>query len=302
MSRFRITTFALVGIFVYASVSHAQMTSTNYQIRWDSISTGGSDTSSSASYELRDSLGHSGGEQSTSTNYRLNSGYRSGIFDQIITFDLLIQNLSTAKATTAYAGNTITADPSGISVNDYILLVQNLGGSQVAGVGRVTAVGAGIITIDTLATGASTPTIDGTNDYIYRLNGSTIGFGDLDTDTISTAIIAFEVTAVNDNGYVVQVFEDGNLRDGSDEIDDVTDGSVSADREEYGAISSDTSIADNTFDTDDTAITTTATSITTQSSSAYNDRHFVTMKLSIDDSTPDGSFGHVISLIASGNF
>ena len=37
-------TFALVGFFVWASFASAGMTSTNYEIRWDTISTGGSDT------------------------------------------------------------------------------------------------------------------------------------------------------------------------------------------------------------------------------------------------------------------
>ena len=52
----RILAATFVGIFVYTQFAYAQMTSTSFQIRWDSINTGGSDTASSTSYQLRDSL------------------------------------------------------------------------------------------------------------------------------------------------------------------------------------------------------------------------------------------------------
>ena len=288
--------FALVGIFVYAGVSHAQMTSTNYQIRWDSISAGGSDTSNSASYTLRDSIGSSSGSRATSASYDLDSGYRPGIFDQIITFDLLIQNSTSVRAATAYVAGSISASSVGIVANDYVALIQNRGANQITGIG------AGSILVDTLATNGVTPIIDGTNDYVYELTGSALAFGNLDYESVNTGIVAFEVTADNSNGYVVQIMEDGNLRDGATIIPDVADGAVTAGFEEYGARSSDSTISTSTFDTKDSAITSTGQSVSTSSSASYNERTFITLKVAYDDDTEAGDYEQVLTFIASGNF
>lgn len=299
---FKAIAFVLVGVFVYAGVSHAQMTSPDFQIRWDSISAGGSDTSSSASYQLRDTVDQSAATRSASATYGLDSGYRTGIFDEIITFDMLVQSSGTSRAASDFAGSIISASSVGIFVNDYVVLVQNRGTSQVTGIGKVTAVGAGSITVDYLATAGVDPVIDGTNDYVYRMTGSTIAFGDLDSATVQTSVIAFEVTAENSSGYVVQVIENTDLSDGAEVIADVADGAVTAGSEEYGARSSDSTITTTTFDTQDTAITAAAQSIATSSSASFNQRTFITMKVGISALTEEGNYGHVLTFIASGNF
>jgi hypothetical protein len=295
-------TTALVGIFVCAGISHAQMTSTNYQIRWDSISAGGSDTSSSASYLLRDTVGASEANRSESATYNLDSGYRQGVFDQIISFETLIQNTSSSRLATAYAGNSISADATGISVGNYVALVQNKGAGQVSGIGKVVGVGIGTIQIDFLATAGVDPVIDGSNDYVYLLSGNELSFGSLSAASVRTSIVAFEVSAINDNGYSIQVMEDGNFRLGVETISDVADGAVTTGSEEYGARSSDTSIDGNTFDTADTAITSSLRDVVTSSSAVQNERSFLTFKASITSSTESGNYGQVLTFIASGNF
>src|SRR3990167_3979318 len=112
----RIFTFSVVGIFIYASFAHAEMSSTNYQIRWDTFSSGGSDTSSSASYSLRDTTDPSVAGSSSSATYQISAGYRAGVFDQIITFDLFVQNTSTERSATNLTGNTVTTDTTGLAV------------------------------------------------------------------------------------------------------------------------------------------------------------------------------------------
>ncbi|MBI5794148.1 hypothetical protein HZA87_03625 [Candidatus Uhrbacteria bacterium] len=295
--------FALVGIFVYTNVSLAQMSSSSYLIRWDSVNTGGSDTGSSSSYQLRDSVEALGDGRTSSASYNLDQGYRGGIFDPLISFDLRTQDLSTGRVATALSSLTVTVSSvSGISVGDYIVLLQNQGLNQVSAFGKVTAVGSSTLTVDSWTNAGTTPVIDGTNDYVYVLSGSTISFGTLSSSSVSTAIVSFEVSADSASGYVVQVNDDGNFRSGSNDIDDVTDGTVSDGSEEFGARSSDTTLASSTFDTDDSAITTTRQDVVTKSSVSMADRNFVTLKISISTSTAAGSYANVISFIASGNF
>ncbi|TAL49870.1 hypothetical protein EPN81_04400 [Patescibacteria group bacterium] len=279
----------------------AAMNSTNFEIRWDTVSTGGSD-SSSGSYLLRDTAESTIAGSSTSTSYQLVQGYRAAIDDQIITFEALAQNTSSGRAATALSGLTVTASTSGLSVNDLIAVVQNLGSSQISAIGRIASLGAGTITVDVWKNGGTVPTVDGTNDYVYPLTGSSVAFGELSTSSVVTAIVAFEVTAANDNGYVVQVIDDGNLRSGGNEVNDVADGSVTNATEEYGARSSDTSISSSTFDTADTAVSTTFVDVATESAAISESRNFITLKVAIDEGTPEGSYSQILSLVASGNF
>ena len=298
----KIYTFAFVGVFVWASFAQAQMSSTNYEIRWDTISTGGSDSATSTSYDLRDTMEIGVSGTGTSTSYQLDQGYRTGVFDQVITFSVFAQDVSSVLAATALSGTTVTSDTTGISVNDYIVVIQDLGTSNIAAIGKVSSIGAGTITVDEFKNGGTTPTVDGTNDYVYLLSGAAIAFGDFSSSSIASAVIGWEVTVDNENGYVVQVVEDGDLRSGSDDINDVTDGTVTNGSEEYGARSSDTTIAGSTFDTADTGITTSFQNIATESTFAFESRNFLTLKTSISSSSNAGSYAHSVSVIASGNF
>jgi hypothetical protein len=298
----RLFTFALVGLFVCTGFVRAEMTSTNYEIRWDTFSTGGSDTSTSSTYLLRDSVDGSSASRSSSSSYSLDHGYRQGVSDQVITFDVQVQDRSDERSVSALSGTTITTSVSGISVSDYVVLVQDKGASQVAAVGKVTSVGASSIVVDSLTNGGVAPTIDGSNDYLYQMDASAIALGTLSSSTFSTGIISMEVSAANDNGYVVQMFEDGDLRSGSNTIDDVADGSVTMGATEYGARSSDVSLASTTFDTVDSAITTTYQDVVTESSASFTSRNFVTIKASIAAGATDGSYSQTLSFIASGNF
>jgi len=292
----------LVGIFYITNFAFAEMSSTNYQILWDTVSSGGSDTSSSASYFLRDTIGNPAAGTSSSASYSDQAGYRTGIFDQFLSFDLFTQSSSTQQTATVLAGTTVTATTTGFSTGDYIALIQNLGASQVTAIGKIASIGAGTITVDRWKNNGTAPSIDGTNDYIYKLTGTSAALGTFSTSSVSTSTVGFEITIDNDSGYTIQIMEDGELRSGSNTIDDVADGSVTAGSEEYGARSSDTTLTGSTFDTADSAITSGFQNIASESTLQFDSRNFLTLKTAISSSTVSGSYGQVLTFIASGNF
>lgn len=298
----KIFAFAFVGVFVWAGFIQAQMSSTNYQIRWDTISTGGSDSATSTSYELRDSVEIGVSGSGTSTSYQLDQGYRTGVFDQIITFDVFAQDMTTGRTVTNLSGMTVTVDTSGISTGSYAAIIQDENSSNIPAIGRVSSVAAGTIVVDEWKHSGTMPVIDGVDDYLYLLSGNSIAFGELSTSNLSTAVIGWEVTVDNDNGYVVQVLEDGDLRSGADDIDSVADGSVTIGSEEYGGRSSDVTLANSTFDTEDTGITTSFQDVATESTFAFESRNFLILKATISSSSNEGSYAHTLSVIASGNF
>lgn len=300
--RSRIVTFALVGFFISVPFAQAAMSSTNFEIRWDTISTGGSDTASSASYSLRDTAESTVAGSGSSSSYQLAQGYRSGVDDQIITFEVLTQTTASARAATALSGTTVTASTSGISVDSLIAVVQDVGASQVAAIGRVASLGAGTITVDVWKNGGTTPTVDGTNDYVYPITSTSVGFGELSASSVSTAIVAFEVNAANDNGYTVQVLDDGNLRATGYDINDVSDGSVTAGSEEYGARSSDITLSSSTFDTADAALSTTFQDVATESLASFESRNFLTLKAAMSSSSGSVAYSQILSLIVSANY
>ncbi len=301
--RIFIIALAIVGVLVRVSFVYADMSSTNFIIRWDTIGAGGDDVSTSASYLLRDTLGNAAIGGSASASYDLRAGYRQGIFDQVITFDVFAQSNASERAATAFDGtDTITCDTTGLAVGDFVALVQDKGSGQVSGIGQIESVGVGTITVDVLTDGGTAPVIDGTNDFVYELVGTSAALGTLDNTVLSTAIVAFDVTVDVEGGYVVQAFDDGNLRSGANDVNDVADGAVTVGAEEYGGRSSDTTLASSTFDTADSAFTTAFQDVADEAAVSFESRNFVTLKASINGSTQDGSYAQALSFIVSGNY
>lgn len=290
---------------VFPNTAFGVMSSTSYQIQWDSVGTGGSDTGSSTNYQMRDTLGNAAIGGSTSSTYDLRSGYRQGVDDQFISFTLIMQDSGSQTAASALSGTTVTVSSlSGYSVDDFALIVQDQGLNQVSGFGKVTSASGSTLVLDSLTTSGTTPIIDGTGDFVYRLTTSaTPTFSSISEDAVSTTTFAWQITSVSQNGHTVYVYDSGNLSapSGSD-INDVSDGVVSAGSEEAGARSSDTSLASSTFDTVDTAITTSNQAIGTEASDVYGLRQFLTMKMSISPTTPSGTYTNSTIVIATGNF
>ncbi len=297
-----IISLIFVGIFDWSTFSIAQMSSTNYAIRWDAITTGGSDSSSSSSYILRDSLSNSPIGLGSSTNYSIRDGYRAGVYDQVIAFEVFAMVPSSDRNASSLSGLTITASTSGLSVGDFVALVQDLGVNQISAIGKITSIGSGTITVDELRNSGTAPSIDGAGDHVYRLSGISVAFSDLSRSTVTQTIVGFNVSTDVTNGYVVQIQEDGDLRNGSEAIDDVSDGSVTSGSEEYGGRSSDTSLASSTFDTTDTALTTSFQQIATRSSAVFEARDFMMLKVGASGTTTAATYSQNLSLIVSGTY
>lgn len=281
----------------------AAMTSTNYEIRFDNVGSGGEDTSSSASYQLRDTIGGTSSQGGSSTSYQVNSGFRAGIFDPSVDYQLFIQSSSTEVGASTLAGTTVTVSTTtGYSTDDMIAIVQDKGASQVAAIGKVTGLTATTLTVDFLTDGGVSPVIDGTNDYVYALDGSSVSFGVLSDSTLSTSIVAWESNTETDEGYSVYIVEDDNLKAGSDTIPDVADGSVTVGSSEYGARSSDTTLTLSTFDTADSAITSTLQQVGSRSSTEFQSRDFVTLKVAVSDSQQEGAYSQSLNFVYVGDY
>lgn len=298
----RIIVATIVGIFVYTQFACAQMSSDSFLIRWDSVNTGGSDTTSSSSYQLHDSIEPAVAGRSTSPSFMVDQGYRGGVWDRTITFDVYAQSSSSVFTATALSGLTVTSSTSSVSVGNMVALVQDVGVSQVAAIGKVASLTASTVTVDSWKNAGTQPVIDGSSDYLYLLSGVSLDFGSISDGSVEAGIVALDVTVDNTTGYVVQVFEDGNLRSSSDSINDVADGAVSVGSEEYGARSSDTTLATSTFDTADSAITTSYQDVATESTVSFDSRNFLTFKVGTTIATSVGSYAHTVTLVASGTF
>lgn len=297
--------FVLATFVVFSgNVAFASMSSTNFQILWDSVSTGGSDTASSASYQLRDTIGQMTSGRQTSASYATAAGYRPGITDPIVQIAYHIEDRTTQVAATVLLGTTVTVTATtDYAVDDYIAVVQNEGASQVAAIGKVASLTLTTLTVDAWTTNGTSPTIDGTSDYVYALTGSAVSLGTLASTSVSTGIIAWEVTADVSQGYGVYVFDDGDLQaPGGLTFADVGDGLVSAGSTEYGGISTDTSLATSTFDTADSAFTTTPQLVASRASFAHTARDFLTVRAAISSSQSEGAYTELLTLVLVGDY
>ncbi len=130
------------------------------------------------------------------------------------------------------------------------------------------------------------------------LSANSVALGNLTSANVSSGSITVTVTANAKSGYSVKITEDSNLHSGSNDINDVADGSVSAGHEEYGIS---TSGSAGQFNSSDTAISGTVT-VASNSSFASAEATTITFKTSIDSATFNGSYSHTVTFIAVANF
>ncbi|MDA1024744.1 MAG: hypothetical protein O3B96_02135 [bacterium] len=295
--------FLLVVLIVPGVVSAADMTSTNYIIRNDAISAGGDTTSSSGSYIVRDTIGQSAIGNGSSDAYIEQSGRSAAVFDQVAGFSTYLQNRTTQVGVTALSSTTFTAtSTTDFSVGDKALLVQDELSSPVFAFGEVISVVDGDITVDGWTSSGAMPIIDCFGDRAYVLDATSLDFGTLTVGAVARAIIAMEVDSDNDDGFNIYIGEGGGLTNGAYEIADVVDGAVSAGVDEYGARSSDASITDSTFDTEDTAITNTYQKVAEGSGATLSARAFLDLKVGISSAATSGTYSHAITLVYVGDF
>lgn len=297
---------AIAGFTLYPMMVFALgMTSTNYMIEWDSINSGGNDTSTSTNYLLRDTVGQFVSGDSNSSNFRLRAGYRVGDSqDAFLSFAIGTQENATQVAWTAFSNTSTSvtvAATSSFAVGNFIGVVENKGFAQLIAVGQVTDITGGVITVDNWdgepASLSSSPS--GGNDFVYKLNNSQAQFGTMAFSIEGTSLTVTNVVTSAANGYNVSIQASSTFSNGSTSITDVADGSVSSGAEEYGGEfvgSTATSTgADFSF------VTSTRT-VQQKASEASNDRIGVIYKLSISQITPGGNYSQTLLYRLTANF
>jgi len=307
ISRFLACLFLALAIhFVYRNGVFA-MTSTNYQVNWDSVNSGGTDVGTSTNYSIRDTLGEQATGFSTSTNYSVSAGYRTGDeAGMALSFQIGTQEDSTERTYSSYSTATkqvVVSSAAGLVVDDFIVVVENEGLSEKVAFGKIESINSNTITVDRWdgdqdAVGGSP---SGGDDFVYRMNGYSIGFGQLSPISAVTSMTGTRVSSDAQNGYTVYVSEDGNLRTGgSAYILDVGDGQVTVGSEEYGwRVFGDT--ATNTGS--DLPFTTSTTAIQDSASRTLDYEGVgLVYKISIDNRTPAGSFSHIVQYTITPNY
>lgn len=115
--------FILLSAIFLKAVDAQTRSSANYRIQQDSINMGGTENSTSSSYQISDSLGELGTGISTSASYNLYAGYRQMDTTYISISEVgavnLLPNIGGVSGGTANGSTTftvITDSPSGYSV------------------------------------------------------------------------------------------------------------------------------------------------------------------------------------------
>ena len=141
--------------------------------------------------------------------------------------------------------------------------------------------------------------------FTFAIDFTTCVLGTLSTGSVSTCTYTITTTTNAEDGYTTTIIEDGNLRDGTPDIDDVIGLVVNAGSEEYGASSNDADSLDIVTTAGDAAspITGTAQSIATQATGPVTaDAVIVTHHASIAATTMAGNYSHVTTLVSTGTF
>jgi len=297
-----------IVLMVMISWTHAvsaAMTSTHYEIPFDSLNSGGTDFSSSTNYNMNDTLGEQATGYSTSTNYMMHAGYRQTDEVQTLSFNIGAQENSTKIAYTAFTNTipqTVTvASTVGYATGSHIEVVENMGLMQKIAVGKISGIAGNIITVDKWdgdnATMSTSPS--GGDDFVYRSEGTAVQLGTLIPLVGSTSEAQSEVSTNASGGYTLQVYSDGYLKSGSNHIHNVSDGSVSGDSEEYGAsVVGPQAVGVGT----DFAVTTTNTLVQTNAGTATNDRIGMNYKIFISAGTFAGNYTQHVTYLLTANF
>ncbi len=306
MYRVFVFLFSLAFLLVDSGCVMA-MSSSNYNINWDTVGVGGDDTADSANYSLRDTIGGFAVGTSTGSSYQLSGGYRALESLNSITFVTKTQDASVQGAYTALniSGKTVTlsAATSSFSAGDYVAVAENKGFSQLVVVGKVSSVLGAVITVDRFdgATGTIGATPSGDDDYVYRLGSASVAFGKVSTSGQNTAISMVSVLSSVPTGYTVYVQGNQTLKNESATVISSPATTIALGTEAYGA--SVTGTRAYLPDTD-IGVTTTARAIarSTTISSSGPERVAMTYKLSITASTSAGNYSQNVYYTVTANY
>lgn len=122
-----------------------------------------------------------------------------------------------------------------------------------------------------------------------NLSSNSLDLGDLSTSNVATDTITMDVYTDSETGYSVSVRKDGKLRDGSNNIGPVSDGSVTSGDEEYGITTSgnDGQLSQDKKITDGLVVA-------SKGGTALSRSVDVIFKAAIDSNTPSGGYSQTI--------
>ncbi|MEO0077148.1 MAG: hypothetical protein ABIK19_05730 [candidate division WOR-3 bacterium] len=161
-------------------------------------------------------------------------------------------------------------------------------------------IGSGILTSENYRSLVGFRRIEAEPMIAFWISANSINFGTLPLGSVVTANHTVSTRTNAEHGYATTIYEDGNLRTitGSD-IDDVTDGEVTANFEEYGIR---TSGAHGQMNDADYAITSSPQTVASYSSWINLSTVTITYKVSISATTAAGYYSHTVTLVTTGRF
>ncbi len=130
---------------------------------------------------------------------------------------------------------------------------------------------------------------------------NSINLGTLTTASVSEQDQTYIVNSNNTSGVQIQMTSDGGLVSGTNDINAVSDGTVSAASEEYGISVDNLSglTAESPFDSGDDAIPTSATDLVESTTTVNSGTFDINYKASISGSTTAGSYTQEVTVTAT---
>ncbi len=233
------TLFSVVMSLLLVASPAMAMTSTNFQINWDTVSAGGADFGTSANFVAHDTIGGEAAGQGSSANFRLSAGYRLPETANILGYEVKARAASPTPTWSAFNGTdqVTISSISGFVVGDLIAVVEDPGLLQEVAIGRITSIIGLVVTVDGFDgdTGTISAVPAGGDDRVYRLSSSTLALGSVSGATAATGVVGTNVITSVPTGYSLYVHGNHLLQSGLNTIPEVIDGSVTVGSEEFGA-------------------------------------------------------------------
>ncbi len=220
----------------------------------------------------------------------------------------------TVTISNSHITNPTSSGTYTVTIKTYDLGDDNAFGGADANADTLEDTGAAAVII-----GTNQVTISGTVDpsLSLSLSGTSCALGTLSSANIQTCQYDSTVSTNASSGYTAYIKEDGNLRNASNDIDDVADSTTDAGSEEYGLSTSEsdtvditatnssatcTTNDDGTTPTNAQALTTSDQSFATQSAPVDSDVVTLCHSASISGTTPAGAYSHTVTVTVVGNF
>ncbi len=134
--------------------------------------------------------------------------------------------------------------------------------------------------------------------FTFSLSDTSISFGTFLVSTVATSSYTVTTSTNAPFGFTTYIYEDGNLRVGAADIDDVSDGTVTAGSEEYGISSAGTYALLGS----DTAITTSPLAVASHNKWINGASTTITHSAAISSGTSPGTYSHTVTYMSVGNF